>query len=87
MSLDSERLQLSEDFHLNEKQKSIINYLIEESNKEDGVLYIRSREIGEEVDLTPREVGTNLGMVKDCVDQLEIKKWAKSNSVTWKVTE
>ncbi|MFB6134586.1 MAG: hypothetical protein ABEJ55_06325 [Halanaeroarchaeum sp.] len=67
---------------LNEKQRRILEYLRERADAET---YFKSRIIGEDLDLSAKEVGTNMPTVASAAD-LAIEKWGYSSSTTWKVT-
>lgn len=67
---------------LNEKQRTILEYLRERADAET---YFKSRVIGDDLDLSAKEVGTNMPTVATAAD-LEIEKWGYSSSTTWKVT-
>ncbi|MFB6069748.1 MAG: hypothetical protein ABEJ76_01885 [Halanaeroarchaeum sp.] len=67
---------------LSPKQRSILEYLRENAQTKT---YFKSRLIGEELDLSAKEVGTNMPAVVEAAD-LDIEKWGYSSSTTWKVT-
>jgi len=67
------------------KRTRIADYLRQRTA--EGKNYFKSKFIADDLDLSSREVGTNLKMLaeQDGVD-LDIKKHARSKSITWKVT-
>lgn len=67
---------------LTRKQQRILEYLRAQALTKT---YFKSRVIGEELDLSAKEVGTNMTAVADAAD-LDIEKWGYSSSTTWKVT-
>ncbi|PSQ00984.1 hypothetical protein BRC89_00405 [Halobacteriales archaeon QS_4_70_19] len=67
---------------LTEKQRRIVDYLRTEA---DGTTYFKSRLVGEALDLSAKEVGANMRVVKE-VAPFEIEKWGYSSGTTWKVT-
>jgi hypothetical protein len=69
---------------LTEKQRDILSYLREHS---DTQTYFKSRLIGEELDLSAKEVGTNMTALEEAEVGLDIEKWGYSSSTTWMVTE
>ena len=75
--------QAVSDEALTEKQRRIRRYLIENA---DGKQYFKSRLIGEDLDLSPKEVGTNIATPAEADPDLEIERWGYSSSTTWKVS-
>ncbi|XGI84049.1 hypothetical protein ACEU6E_02045 [Halorutilales archaeon Cl-col2-1] len=67
---------------LNDDQKAILEYLKEVS--EDGVVFLKSKDISREIGISTKKVGTNLGRISDSAD-VTIEKWSDSNATTWKV--
>ena len=70
------------DSPLSEKQRRILEYL---RNNADDQTYFKSRLIGEELDLSAKEVGTNLTTIADGEFGVEVEKWGYSSSTTWMV--
>ena len=64
-------------------QKRIISYLTTGITK--GGQYFKSKYIAKDLGLSSKEVGTNLAILAEICDELEIKRWSYSNSTTWKV--
>jgi hypothetical protein len=69
--------------NLSEKQRRILTYLRERADTET---YFKSRLIGEDLDLSAKEVGANMDAVRRAAYDLEIEKWGYSSGTTWKVT-
>jgi hypothetical protein len=67
---------------LTEKQQRIVDYLRAEA---EGTAYFKSRLIGEALDMTAKEVGANMRVVREAAP-FEIEKWGYSSGTTWKVT-
>jgi hypothetical protein len=67
---------------LTEKQRRIVEFLREHADEQT---YFKSRLIGEELDLSAKEVGTNMPAVCEHAD-LDVEKWGYSSSTTWMVT-
>lgn len=61
----------------------ILAYLTDGSDK--GPRYYKSKHIASELDLTPKEVGVNLGILQGRASDLRIEKWGYSKSTTWRV--
>jgi hypothetical protein len=68
---------------LSEKQERILSYLGEYVDEQT---YFKSRLIGEELDLSAKEVGTNMTALQENDVGLTVEKWGYSSSTTWKVT-
>ncbi|WP_254538867.1 DUF7123 family protein [Halomarina litorea] len=68
-----------------EKQQRILSYLREHAQTRS---YFKSRQIGEALGLSPKEVGANITAVlaNGGETDLAIEKWGYSSSTTWKVT-
>jgi hypothetical protein len=65
-------------------QAKIIYYLI--SGLVKGKHYFKSKYIAKDLGLSPKEVGTNLAILADICEELDISRWSYSNSTTWRVT-
>ncbi len=68
---------------LTPKQRRILAYLRERVNAET---YFKSRLIGEDLDLSAKEVGSNMRAIAKADHGLEIEQWGYSSSTTWQVT-
>ncbi|PSQ58758.1 MAG: hypothetical protein BRD23_05950 [Halobacteriales archaeon SW_9_67_25] len=68
---------------LSEKQRRILSYLRDHADEQT---YFKSRLIGEELDLSPKEVGTNMSAIQEGDFDVDVEKWGYSSSTTWKVT-
>jgi DNA-binding Lrp family transcriptional regulator len=67
---------------LTEKQRQILEYLEREA---DGQAYFKSRLIAEDLGLSAKEVGANMGALRRSEIGIEIEKWGYSSGTTWKV--
>lgn len=72
---------------LNDIQEKLERHLINEVNT--GEQYFKSKYIAEALDVSPKVVGTNMGMLQDKTDKLEIESWSAGGStgITWLVAE
>jgi DNA-binding Lrp family transcriptional regulator len=70
--------------NLTEKQRQILSYLRDNA---DTQTYFKSRLIGEDLDLSAKEVGTNMTALEEQEVGLDIEKWGYSSSTTWMVTD
>lgn len=68
----------------NETQRKIVYYL--NAGLRKGNHYFKSKYIARDLGLSPKEVGTNLGILAEICEELQIIKWSYSNSTTWMVT-
>ncbi|WP_135533408.1 MULTISPECIES: hypothetical protein [Halostella] len=68
---------------LNDKQSRILQYLRE---KAETKTYFKSRLIGDELDMTAKEVGTNMTAIQNGTCDVDVEKWGYSSSTTWKVS-
>ncbi|PSQ22048.1 hypothetical protein BRD06_10450 [Halobacteriales archaeon QS_9_67_15] len=68
---------------LSEKQRRILGHLREHA---DTQTYFKSRLIGDELDLSAKEVGSNMTAIQNSDMDLDVEKWGYSSSTTWKVT-
>jgi hypothetical protein len=68
---------------LSRKQHQILEYLREHAGTRT---YFKSRLIGEALDLSAKEVGTNMTAIQNGECSLSVEKWGYSSSTTWKVT-
>jgi len=68
---------------LSEKQERILSYLDEHVDEQT---YFKSRLIGDELDLSAKEVGTNMTALQENDVGITVEKWGYSSSTTWKVT-
>jgi hypothetical protein len=54
--------------------------------RSEGDLYIKSRFVAEDIDLSAKEVGSYMSRVGDQTD-LTVEPWAYANGTTWHVTD
>ena len=50
-----------------------------------GKHYFKSKYIAKDLGLSPKEVGTNLAILSEICEELDISRWSYSNSTTWRV--
>jgi DNA-binding MarR family transcriptional regulator len=68
---------------LSEKQHRILEFL---RNAADEQTYFKSRLIADELDMSPKEVGTNMTALERGEFEITVEKWGYSSSTTWMVT-
>jgi DNA-binding Lrp family transcriptional regulator len=68
---------------LTDKQRRILQYLKREAETQT---YFKSRLIAEDLGLSAKEVGANMGALQRGEVGVDIEKWGYSSGTTWKVT-
>ena len=51
-----------------------------------GGRFFKAKYIAKDLGLSSKEVGTNLAILSEICDELDISRWSYSNSTTWMVT-
>jgi len=69
---------------LSAKQARILRYLRENAGDRT---YFKSRLIADDLDLSAKEVGANMGAVAEAAADIDVEKWGYSSGTTWMVTE
>lgn len=69
---------------LSEEDQKILDYLRESAAR--GESYFRSKNIAEQLGLSPKQVGVRLPKLDEETDDVEIEKWGRARSTTWRVT-
>jgi DNA-binding MarR family transcriptional regulator len=67
---------------LTPKQHRILEYLREHA---DDRTYFKSRLIGDELDLSAKEVGANMPAIESGDFDIDVERWGYSSATTWKV--
>jgi hypothetical protein len=70
---------------INDTQSKILGYL--KAGIEKGGKFFKAKYIAKDLGLSSKEVGTNLAILADNCDELEISRWSYSNSTTWLVRD
>ena len=68
---------------MNDKQSEIVEYL--EDRVDDGKCYFKSKFMSDDLDMSSREIGTNMLRLSERCDSLSIEKWSYASATTWKV--
>jgi hypothetical protein len=68
---------------LSEKQRRILEYLRTEAEE---TTYFKSRLIAEDLDMSAKEVGTNMTAIEEGEFDITVEKWGYSSGTTWMVT-
>ncbi|MFC6938622.1 hypothetical protein ACFQE8_01440 [Salinirubellus sp. GCM10025818] len=67
-----------------EEDERILSYLRESVSA--GERYFRAKNIAERVGLTAKQVGARLPRLAEESDDVDIEKWGRARSTTWRVT-
>jgi len=68
----------------NETQAKILGYL--KAGVSRGGRFFKAKYIAKDLGLSSKEVGTNLAILSEICEELDISRWSYSNSTTWMVT-
>lgn len=68
-----------------EEERRILAYLTDSVTR--GERYVRSKTIADAIDLTAKQVGSRLPRLAEKADDVEIEKWGRARSTTWRVTQ
>lgn len=66
-----------------EEERRILDHLRESATR--GQRYFRAKNIAEALGLTAKQVGARLPMLAEKTEDVEIEKWSRSRSTTWRV--
>ncbi|MDY6817950.1 MAG: hypothetical protein SVG88_04745 [Halobacteriales archaeon] len=67
-----------------EEDRRILAYLRKQVTRGDR--YFRSKTIAKKVGLSAKQVGSRLPRLAEKSDDVDIEKWGRSKSTTWRVT-
>ena len=67
----------------NETQSRLVTYL--KGGLKTGKHYFKSKYIAKDLGLSSKEVGTNMAILAEICEELQIVRWSYSNSTTWMV--
>ncbi|MHB9286280.1 hypothetical protein ACKVMT_04480 [Halobacteriales archaeon Cl-PHB] len=69
---------------LKEEDKRILEFLRESVSR--GESYFRAKNIAEQIGLSSKQVGARLPKLAEESDDVDIEKWGRARSTTWRVT-
>lgn len=69
---------------LSDEDRRILAYLHEQVAR--GERYFRAKNIASKVGLSAKQVGVRLPKLADRAEDVEIEKWSRARSTTWRVT-
>ena len=67
-----------------DEERRILAYLRESVSK--GERYFRSKNIADQLGLSSKQVGVRLPELAEKSEEVDIEKWGRSKSTTWRVT-
>ena len=67
-----------------EEEQRILAYLTDSVTR--GERYVRSKTIADAIGLTAKQVGSRLPRLAEKSDNVDIEKWGRARSTTWRVT-
>lgn len=65
------------------EEKRILAYLRDSVSR--GEQYFRAKNIAEAIGLTSKQVGSRLPRLAEKSEEMEIEKWGRARSTTWRV--
>jgi DNA-binding Lrp family transcriptional regulator len=69
---------------ISEEDRRILDYLRDSVSR--GESYFRSKNIAEQLGLSSKQVGARLPRLAEEADEVDIEKWGRARSTTWRVT-
>ncbi|MFC4552194.1 MULTISPECIES: DUF7123 family protein [Halorussus] len=67
-----------------DEERRILAYLHESVSR--GERYFRAKNIAEQLGLSSKQVGVRLPKLAEKTEEVDIEKWGRARSTTWKVT-
>jgi hypothetical protein len=52
---------------------------------EDGEIYVKSKFLAEDLDLSASQIGVLLGRLQGSAETLDIEQWSYTNATTWRI--
>ncbi|MDY6780726.1 MAG: hypothetical protein SV760_09360 [Halobacteria archaeon] len=68
---------------MSEKQSRIVGYL--EEKVDEGKTYFKSKFMSDELNMSAKEIGSNMLKLSEKYEELSIEKWSYASATTWKV--
>jgi len=69
---------------ISKEDRQILDYLRDSVSR--GQSYFRSKNIAEQLGLSSKQVGARLPRLAEEADEVDIEKWGRARSTTWRVT-
>lgn len=67
-----------------EEERRILEHLRDQVA--GGESYVRAKHIAEQIGLSAKQVGARLPQLAEKTDEVDIEKWGRARSTTWRVT-
>ncbi|ERG94514.1 hypothetical protein [Haloquadratum walsbyi] len=67
-----------------EEERQIVAYL--RDSVAAGERYFRAKNIADAIDLSAKQVGARLPQLAEKSDDVDIEKWGRARSTTWRIT-
>jgi hypothetical protein len=67
------------------KARPLVEYL-RARVREDGDIYVKSRFIAEDIDLSSKEIGSYMKRLQTGDTDLTVEQWSYTNGTTWRVS-
>jgi hypothetical protein len=75
---------MADEEEFTEEDERILAHLRESVSRGDR--YFRARQIADQIGLTAKQVGVRLPRLAEKSDDVDIEKWGRARSTTWRVT-
>lgn len=62
-------------------------HLRESLAQNSGSLYVKSRDVAEDLDLSSKQVGAVMGTLRESDTEVTVERWAYSGGTTWRVSD
>jgi DNA-binding Lrp family transcriptional regulator len=69
---------------LSEEDRRILKYLREKVSR--GESYFRAKNVASQLGLSAKQVGARLPKLAEQSEEVDIEKWGRARSTTWRVT-
>lgn len=69
---------------MSDEDQRILDHLRESAAR--GERYFRAKHIADQIGLTAKQVGARLPRLAENSEEVEIEKWGRARSTTWRVT-
>ncbi|WP_254763783.1 DUF7123 family protein [Natrinema marinum] len=67
-----------------DEERQILSHLRESAAR--GEQYFRAKNIADAIGLSSKQVGARLPLLAEKADEVDIEKWGRARSTTWRVT-
>jgi len=67
-----------------EEERQILEYLRDQVGGDEA--YVRAKNIAESIGLSAKQVGARLPRLAEKSEDVDIEKWGRARSTTWRVT-